>query len=275
MCAPCNHAAAGEALCAASRKCRATRSAYRALGLAGSRSEANGLVTANLQFTLAYYTRLAALARRKHSSMRVTVGGIGLAGLERAVALGQGAVVVTVHLGDFDLAGCWLGRRLGQQPVVPIARDAWRGRQAFYDHARRSAGLALYDSHSIGTRDLVGQLEKGRVVVLMLDRAVGGRKVGVNFLGKPARLPATPLHLGQATGAGVFPAATWTDDTGERRIDIAPAVDVLGDDGASGTQELADVLGRAIRGAPAQWHVPRSSSQLPWTVDRASGWSRR
>ncbi len=252
-----------------------TRSAYRALGLAGSRSEANGLVTANLQFTLEYYSRLAALARKAYPATQARVGGTGFASLERAVTRGEGAVVVTVHLGDFDLAGCWLWRRLGQRPVVPIARDAWPGRQAFYDRARRAAGLALYDDEAIGMRDLAGQLEKGRVVVLMLDRAVGGRNVELDFLGRPALLSTTPVRLGQATGACVIPAATWTDDGGERRIDIAPALHLQDDCGESGMQELADVLGRAIRRAPAQWHVPRSSSQLPWRLDGASGWPRR
>lgn len=253
----------------AAGKLATTRTAYAMAGLAGTAAELDALVAANLRFTLDYYRRLPSLSSsRRRRALQATIEPLRPERLTAALALGRGAILTSVHLGDFDLAGSWFAQVLGAGFVVPVRRIPSPVRQRFYDRARRHCGFLLRRHGDVTLTSLAGELSEGRLVVTMLDRRPMGATIPVSFFGRAAAVSAAPLALARRTGAPIVPAATWGDAAGRRRLWFgAPrTVEAAGPSAAELAQPLVLELEWAIRQAPEQWHVPAQLSQLAWST---------
>src|SRR5205085_1380642 len=101
------------------------------------------MVAANIAHTLRYYRRLLRLAdARERGRMHAEVDGAGVELLEEALGAGRGVILVSGHIGEFDLAASWLAQVRGLPVVVPVARvDPLR--QPLFDRTRVAAGLDL------------------------------------------------------------------------------------------------------------------------------------
>jgi KDO2-lipid IV(A) lauroyltransferase len=247
----------------------ATRSVYERAGLAdpaGSRE----LVRANVEFCWRYYARLAQLLdARQRRRLQHTVAVEHGERLERAVAYGRGVILVCPHLGDFEVAGSWLAQVAGHEVVATVGAVGQRTRQASFDAVRRACGLILRRQATTSLADLAGDLARGRIVLVMLDRRVRSASVEADLFGASAALSLAPYALARRTGAPILTAATTTPAP-ERRAVRFGGLHLVGDPSSASsgprqtTQRLVAELERFIRRAPEQWHVPAVRSELPW-----------
>src|SRR4051795_2384745 len=71
--------------------------------------ERPGLLTDHVEFVYRYYGRLLTLlSARRRRDLQGSIEPVGHEYLLEALEHGRGAVLVSAHLGDFDLAGSWL-----------------------------------------------------------------------------------------------------------------------------------------------------------------------
>lgn len=129
----------------------------------------------------------------------------GLKHIDDALSLGNGAIIVTAHLGNFPLL-CRSLRQLGYglYPVIRMPSN----------RAAREALIALMRQYDVGwiptppnaeaAKSCLRVLRRGEMVCLLVDRRASG--VTLNFLGLPAltAIGAAALHL--RTGAPLLPA---------------------------------------------------------------------
>jgi KDO2-lipid IV(A) lauroyltransferase len=214
-----------------------------------------------------YYMRFGSLASARRRAQAVAgVRAQGEEHLHEALSKGTGAILVSVHLGDFDLAGAWLAARHGVTPVVVTKRMRPRWRHWLFARVRRRCGVVVCDVEHTGVDDLRAELARGRLVLAMLDRRSPGQTTTSNLLGRPALAPLGIATLAASTGAPLLPAATWRDNRetvawfGEtiRTGSTAEAVAAL--------TATAERLSAHIRARPQQWHIPAETGQLAWTV---------
>ena len=201
---------------------------------------------------------------RVNSSFRL-VEGLDL--LDSAVADGRGAVMVSPHMGNWDLAGTWACGRYGT--LVTVAERLKP--EGLYDKFvayRESLGMEVYplgDPNVI--RMLVRRLREGRLVCLLADRDLSHTGVDVEFFGETASMPAGPAVLSMMTGAPIMPVILWHADSGvEGSVGPAIAIPVDGDRDSRiqrMTQEMADAFAAGIRAHPQDWHM----MQRLWTAD--------
>ncbi len=201
---------------------------------------------------------------RVNSSFRL-VEGLDL--LDSAVAGGRGAVMVSPHMGNWDLAGTWACGRYGT--LVTVAERLKP--EGLYDKFvayRESLGMEVYplgDPNVI--RMLVRRLREGRLVCLLADRDLSHTGVDVEFFGETASMPAGPAVLSMMTGAPIMPVILWHTDSGvEGTVGPAIAIPVDGDRDSRiqrMTQEMADAFAAGIRAHPQDWHM----MQRLWTAD--------
>lgn len=128
----------------------------------------------------------------------------GVAELVAAVHRGRGAVLLTGHFGNWEMAGAAAAAR-----GVPLDAVAARQANRLFDEAlvrnRARLGIAVI-RRGDASREVVRTLRAGRVAGLVADQDARRRGVFVDFLGTPAstaRGPAllalrvdTPLFLG-------------------------------------------------------------------------------
>ena len=201
---------------------------------------------------------------RVNSSFRL-VEGLDL--LDSAVADGRGAIMVSPHMGNWDLAGTWACGRYGT--LVTVAERLKP--EGLYDKFvayRESLGMEVYP---LGDPDvirmLVRRLREGRLVCLLADRDLSHTGVDVEFFGETASMPAGPAVLSMMTGAPIMPVILWHTDSGvEGSVGPAIAIPVDGDRDSRiqrMTQEMADAFAAGIRAHPQDWHM----MQRLWTAD--------
>jgi KDO2-lipid IV(A) lauroyltransferase len=123
--------------------------------------------------------------------------------LVRASAAGRGVLILTPHLGCFEVAAPWVARRW---PTTVIYRQP---RRAALDRllraARNRGGLTAAPASLAGVRALLRALRRGEVVGLLPDQVPGeGEGRWVPFLGAPAYTMTLPQRLAQASGAAVL-----------------------------------------------------------------------
>jgi KDO2-lipid IV(A) lauroyltransferase len=248
---------------APNRKFAATRSAVVAVGLV-STGEAPALTRANALCVWSYYLRFARLFRRwARSHLYDQVVPFGEEQLAAAVAVGRGVILLSVHLGDFDLGGGWLAARRALTPVVVTRSVHPRWRDALFSLVRRRCGLLLRDAGSTRLEELELDLRQGRAVLMMLDRRPDGATEPSRILGQPAVVPCAAAALAVRSGAPLLPAATWRADDGRPVVWFGQPRSVSDHaEGIACLVEASEQLGQLIRAHPEQWHVPADLDQM-------------
>ncbi|MFW6108057.1 MAG: lysophospholipid acyltransferase family protein [bacterium] len=241
------------------RRHRALRNVERALGSDLTHGEAQRLAKNGFQsFGLTVAEILWADRNLTPDDLEDRCPLEGADRLERALATGRGALLVSMHLGNWELFGARLARRFGG--LTALARPAKNPYVARRIHAiREQMGIRLI-STADGLRPVIRALRGGELVGILIDQHVRRSATAARFFGHPASTTAVapslalrldvPVFLGwTARQGGAFRHRGWIEGpvelprTGDQEADVR-----------AGTQLLNDLLEEKIRAVPEQWH---------------------
>ncbi len=170
--------------------------------------------------------------------------------LRAAMAGGDGVLLWSAHLGNWELAAAALAR--AGFAVSAIARpqngtllEGWFARR------RDAAGVRVV-ARCPGAIEARRVLRRHGLLALLGDRRFGGQGRSVPLFGRPARLPAAPLALARRTGARLIPGFVVREGRGLYRVRLEPEIEARGE---SALAELARALERNVRAHPDQWFV--------------------
>lgn len=179
-------------------------------------------------------------------------------GWERLISAydeGHGVILVTLHLGNYDLVGQLITLR-GYALTVPVEHMRPPALYDFLTRERRSQGInAVAVEHA--PRALLRALRAREMVAIAGDKSTAGRRIAVEMFGRVAYLPRGPASLARRTGANVVVACGVRDGDRYRGI-ISPPVPMqrsgnADEDDAENTQRLARVFEAIVRRYPDQW----------------------
>lgn len=168
--------------------------------------------------------------------------------LERAAEAGRGVILVTLHVGNFDLVGQLLVAR-GYRLTVPVEQMQPRVLFDYLLAQRTRNGITIVPVER-ASRELLRALRAGQLVGLAGDRNVAGRVARVPVLARPAVLPLGPVSLARRTGAPLLLAIGVREAPGRfrgimRSIPVTRTRDEAADDAenlAAFARELEQVL---------------------------------
>lgn len=127
--------------------------------------------------------------------------------IDQALAQGRGLVLLTPHLGSFEVAAQAYAERYGErQPITVLYRPA---RQAWLleleETARARPALATAPATLAGVRQLMRALRAGQTLGLLPDQVPpDGMGVWAQFFGQPAYTMTLAARLAQQSGAAVL-----------------------------------------------------------------------
>jgi phosphatidylinositol dimannoside acyltransferase len=127
--------------------------------------------------------------------------------LAAALHEGHGAVVVTGHFGNWDIAAKRL-RDYGRPINVVMAREVNASTHEYVRAARERAGVrVIYSDTSVfSSLNMIRALQRNEVVAIQLDRALGaGGTRLIPFFGALAPFPSGPFVLARLAGAPLIP----------------------------------------------------------------------
>ena len=128
--------------------------------------------------------------------------------LETALAMGRGAVVVTGHLGNWDVAAARL-LNYGRTVTVVMAHEANASTHEYVRRMREAHDIRVVfsDDSMFSSLHLVRALRANHIVAMQLDRTGPfGRTMSLPFFGAPAQFSAGPFHLARVAGAPILPS---------------------------------------------------------------------
>jgi KDO2-lipid IV(A) lauroyltransferase len=154
-------------------------------------------------------TELPPLWLRPHEArLLVPVHWQGGELIEAAQAAGRGLVMLTPHLGCFEVVGQSYAERYGagrgaMTVLYRPARKAWL--RPLVEAARRRPGLDAAPATLAGVRQMLRALKRGEVVGLLPDQVPPeGLGVWAPFFGRPAYTMTLAARLVQQTGAALL-----------------------------------------------------------------------
>ena len=175
-----------------------------------------------------------------------------------ARAMGKGAIVVTAHMGSFEVGMAALRRQDARVHVV-FRRDALGRFERMRAALRAKLGVVetpVDEGWTVWMR-LRDALLADEVVVLQGDRVMPGQKgQPVPVLGADMLLPAGPAKLALATGAPIVPVFSVRTAGGKVRLCIEPPIVVDAHDPDAvdrAMKEMAAVIARYVAAHPEQW----------------------
>ena len=187
--------------------------------------------------------------------------------IERALIAGRGLVMLTPHLGAFEVIAQAYAERFGaRQPMTALyrpAKQAWL--RELETTARDRPGLLTAPASLAGVRQMIRALRQGQTVGLLPDQVPPeGMGVWAPFFGQPAYTMTLASRLAHQTGAAVLltlcerlpQARGWRLHVFELPEPL-PSAAAFGGDGAAHQTECAAVMNSAmeflIRQCPAQY----------------------
>lgn len=184
--------------------------------------------------------------------------------LEDALAAGNGAILISPHLGTWELGGLGLAD-LGYRVNVLTFREPDERVNEQRKRVREERGIGViyvdrYDRSPLAIIDAVNSLRRNEIICLIGDRDGSSNTVTVPFFGRPTSLPAGAAHLAIATGAPVIPVFVVLEEDGRYATLMDEPIFFKGGHGRNveavqdGMTRLAAVFERYIRKYPDQWY---------------------
>ena len=192
-----------------------------------------------------------------------TVEAEGLDGWREINGSGEGFILVTAHLGSWEVGSMLPASR--DQRRIHVVREAETDPRAqrFIQELIRRCGGDLYVTHFAEDPQLgmamLDALRRGEVVALQGDRPrSSGRVAELRLFGRPFPLPVGPAALARAAGVPIVPVFVFREGRRHYRCVIHTPIRVAqtGDrqrDLEQALERFAADLETAIRREPHQW----------------------
>lgn len=209
--------------------------------------------------------------RAAHRPLGALVQWEGPPLVQQALDAGRPVLLLTPHLGSFEVAARAYAERHGaRQPITVLyrpARQAWLA--DIQAHARQRPGLLVAAATLAGVRLMLRALRQGQAVGLLPDQVPPqGMGVWVPFHGRPAYTMTLAARLAQQTGAAVV--LLWCERLPRGRGWVfhqrAPAEDLAALAAGSGDEAAAAAVNRAMEALIAE-----GPGQYLWGYNRYKG----
>ncbi len=176
--------------------------------------------------------------------------------LSAVLQKGKGAVIISSHLGNWELMGMALA--VAGYPLRPLVK---KQKNRLFDRLinekRRSVGM---NPLPVGftLREIIRALNRNEAVVFLMDQHAGRGGVRTEFLGREASVHRGPALVALKTGVPVVPVHIIRMALRRHRIKILPPVEIIRtgnkeEEIRKNTERFCAMLGEAILEAPEQW----------------------
>ncbi len=171
---------------------------------------------------------------------------------KRYAEQGRGLVVVSGHLGSWELAAAALASQ-GVPATVVTARLSNPYVDAMVNRNRSGLGITVVNSSADSLKPVVRAIKSGHIVGLVSDQNSGEQGIFVDFFGRSASTPPGAALLALRFQAPIFVAALIRTGPGRFR-GIVREVPVYDKDTAQSlTQRYTTMLEEIIRAHPEQY----------------------
>lgn len=180
----------------------------------------------------------------------------GLDTFQRVYGQGDGVIVITGHIGCWELMPAYFAALGYKLSVVARRMKVDRLDQRLVE-IRESVGVASIDRNS-SPRRMIEALRRGELLGVLIDQHTSVAGMYVPFFGRPAFTPTAVAKLSIMTGAPVLPMGVFLSARGKHVVHVLPPL--VARAGLTREEAIADLTVRCslaveelIRIDPKQW----------------------
>ncbi len=187
--------------------------------------------------------------------------------LQASLARGKGVIVLSAHLGNFNVVAQYPAA-LGLQAAVIAEQVHPPELFRYFTRLRSAMGIRVLPPGAGSVLPILRLLRRNGLLLVAGDRDVTGHSRRVHFFDAPAYLPVGPVVLALRTGATLLPAYTVRRSTRKSVVFIEAPLELVrtGDeerDLDENMRRVARALERMISADPGQWSVLQRVWQRP------------
>lgn len=181
---------------------------------------------------------------------------IGFSKIIKALKEGRGIVILTGHLGNWELGASALANENIPVTAVAMPHSTEVVTRFFFD-TRLSRGVNVVPVDKAARAGLK-VLRSNECLAILGDRDFTGTGFEVDFLGGKTTFPVGPVRLAAKTGAAICPAFAVRSKDGRYKVYFEdPYTVVTLPDGSPDLEgalsRWSDILGKYVRLFPTQW----------------------
>lgn len=182
--------------------------------------------------------------------------------VEQALQPGRGAIFVTSHFGNWDMAGAILARHVHVSAVAETFSD--EKLNALVQNQRKEKGIDIIPMEG-SVRRILRVLHQNQFIGIIFDRPLPpGEGTPVTFFGRKTYVPGGMATLAVKSGAAIMPGYVWYGLHNRFYVRTFPpifprqgkAVDQASEVKRL-TQYIFDTMEELVREWPTQWYMFR------------------
>lgn len=189
---------------------------------------------------------------------------VGMEHFESLQARDGGAIILTAHMGNYDL-GAQLFAELSKRKIIMVRAPETdpQTRQFEEEHHGRTTSASLKVDFSTRASelalDLLEALQRGEIIAIQGDRVTGEiTSLPATLFGKPLRVPAGPFALSMSARVPIYPLFIMRRGRRRYRLVVSPPFEVVrtrdrNEAFARALSEWTRELEQAVRAAWYQW----------------------
>ena len=228
--------------------------------LANDRKELRRISKLNFRNHAKAYADLMQLPRARIEAMRSRLKVQGWEHLDAARAAGKGVLVVSCHMGSYEVVAAIWSATLA--PVSFFAEELEpRTLFEWYRDTRARLGISVLTLDHGGIRKVLEALRDQEMVITAIDRDITGSGHVMPFFDRPAPIPLGPAAIALRLGTPLLPVCVYRLPDDSYVAEGAPLIYAKSTgnaraDQVTATEALLRQIEVFIRKHPEQWHVP-------------------
>jgi len=172
--------------------------------------------------------------------------------VEMAISEGHGLVMLTPHLGGFEIIPRVLAQHFPATILYRPSRQDWLNR--IVEEGRAYPNMHFVPTNLNGVRQMTRALSKGEAIGILPDQVPsGGDGVWVPFFGRPAYTTPLPARLANRNKTPVIMFTAKRKNLGQGWLMQATRLAPFSEDATLAATEMNQAIERAILKAPEQF----------------------
>lgn len=191
--------------------------------------------------------------------------------LQRALAKGRGAILLSAHVGNWEIGGSMLRALNYPLAVVAMAHNTEIA-NALVNRLRNNTGIGVIevDQSPFSGVEILRHLRNNGIVAMNGDKDLFGLGRPITFFGKKVTFPVGPVVLAMKSGAALIPAFVLKQSDGRYFGVLEEAVPLLLEGDRDDVIEknlgkTARIFEKYVRSYADQWYCPDpiTGSKIP------------